>query len=449
MARNRVLVVDDEASLRLAIRAYLEAKGFDVVVAGSCQQTRELITTYQPDAAILDYELGDGNALDLQRYLKEHDPLLPVIILTGHGSIELAVRAVKEGAAHFLTKPVELPTLQVIVHRAIENRRARQKQLAHSSNASRERPPNPFLGQSDSIRRLAEQVERVAASDSPILIQGETGSGKGVLASWIHEHSPRAQETLVDLNCAGLTPNFLESELFGYEKGAYTGAVTAKMGLLEVGHRGSVFLDEIGDVDPLVQPKLLKVLEEKRFRRMGDVRDRRVDIRLLAATHKNLAELVQSGRFRSDLYFRINTIPLYVPSLRERSEDIPVLAQHLLHNLSTALGCIGVCFTSGAIEQLRGYAWPGNIRELRNVIERALLLRSSDVISANDLLFDRTALSVPQSDDTMGMTLSELEQMHIERILRDENGRVIPAAKRLGIPRSTLYQKIKKYGMGR
>jgi DNA-binding NtrC family response regulator len=287
----------------------------------------------------------------------------------------------------------------------------------------------------------------VAASSSPILIEGETGSGKGVLAKWLHRNGSRGDEPLVDMNCAGLSREFLETELFGHEKGAYTGAVSSKPGLLEVAHRGVVFLDEIGDLDPQVQPKLLKVLEEKRFRRLGEVRDRQVDIQLIAATHQDLSTLTRESKFRSDLYYRISTIPLRVPSLRERPEDIPVLARRLLQGLAADLGRRGLRLSDEAEGRLGRYAWPGNVRELRNVLERALLLAGGDVIDAGDLRFEGPGAPSPDAGPGSALTLEELERMHIARVLQDLGGRVAEASQRLGIPRSTLYQKIKKFGI--
>jgi transcriptional regulator with PAS, ATPase and Fis domain len=303
---------------------------------------------------------------------------------------------------------------------------------------------DPFIGTSPAIRALADQARKILSTESPVLILGETGTGKGVLARWLHENSPRAEEAFVDLNCAGLTRELLETELFGHEKGAFTSATASKQGLFEVAHRGSIFLDEVGDVDLQIQPKLLKVLEEKRFRRLGDVRDRQVDVRLIAATHQDLGQLVREKRFRDDLYFRISTIPLSFPSLRERIEDIPTLAQYMLDKVSADLGRGELRLDQGCIQALQAYAWPGNIRELRNVIERAVLLSDQKNITLNDLHFDGHAqVGAPFLDSSL--TLLELEKQHIERVLQEERGRVEKAAKRLGIPRSSLYQKIKKH----
>jgi DNA-binding NtrC family response regulator len=445
MAKEKVLIADDEVGVRFGIRDFLESKGYDVEEAESCQRTLEVFQNSRPDVAIVDYVLPDGNAIDLLPRLKEIDPTAPLIILTAYGSIDLAVQAVKEGAEHFLTKPVELQALLVILRRLLEDRRNRHRQLAGKSRQARE-DIDPFLGISAAIRQLAEQARRVLATESPILIQGETGTGKGVLAKWLHDHGPRAEDALVDLNCAGLSQELLESELFGHAKGAFTGAVTSKTGLLEVAHRGTVFLDEIGDMDPQVQPKLLKVLEEKRFRRLGDVRDRHVDIRLIAATHQDLSRLVREKKFRSDLYFRISTIPLFVLPLRDRAEDIPLLVRHLLGRLAADLGRGDVRLAPDAEQALQAYPWPGNIRELRNVLERALLLSGRSVLGRQDLRFDAPLAAELAADDAH-LTLAGLERRHIELVLRAEHGRVEQAARRLGIPRSSLYQKIKQYGI--
>ncbi len=443
MSRNRILIVDDEPGVRFGIRDFLELQGYEVDEAENCRDAHDIFRTSRPDVVIADYMMNDGTALDLLPRLKEINPDTPLLILTAHGSIDLAVRAIKEGAEQFLTKPLELPALAMILQRLLENQRNRHKQLASKSRQVRQ-AIDPFIGESPKIRALAEQARKVLATESPLLILGETGSGKGVLARWLHENSPRAEEAFVDLNCAGLTRELLETELFGHEKGAFTSATASKQGLFEVAHRGTIFLDEIGDVDLQIQPKLLKVLEDKRFRRLGDVRDRQVDVRLIAATHQDLGKLVREKRFRDDLYFRVSTIPLAFPPLRERVEDIPTVAQYLLEKVATDLGRGEIKLEPESIKALQSYSWPGNIRELRNVIERAVLLSGERTIGIKDLHFDGNSAHRIAYLDT-NLTLSELERQHIERVLQEEQGRVEKAAVRLGIPRSSLYQKLKKY----
>jgi DNA-binding NtrC family response regulator len=443
MARNKILVVDDEAGIRFGIRDFLESSGYEVEEADSCQAAVEIFQTVRPDAAIIDYLLADGNALELLPRLKGTYPEIPLVILTAYGSIDLAVQAVKEGADQFLTKPVQLPALLVMLQRLLEEQRNRQKQTASKSRQAHA-DIDPFLGSSAAIRQLTEDARKVLASESPILIRGETGTGKGVLARWLHDHGSRSEDAFVDLNCAGLSREFLETELFGHAKGAFTGAVTSKTGLLEVAHGGTVFLDELGDMDLQIQPKLLKVLEEKRFRRLGEVRDRRVDIRLIAATHQDLNRLTQEKKFRSDLYFRLNTLPLFVPPLRERGEDIVILVRSLLQTLAAELGRGARTLAPDAEQALQAHPWSGNIRELRNVLERAVLLSDQQVLGRKDLMFD-ASLDTESIADNTELSLRELERQHIQRILHKEQGHVESAAKRLGIPRSTLYQKIKQY----
>lgn len=442
MARNKIFVVDDEAGIRFALRDFLETHGYEVEEADSCRAAVALFQTTRPDVALLDYRLDDGNALELLPRLKAIYPTVPLIVLTAHASIDLAVQAIKEGAEQFLTKPLELPTLLVMIQRLLEEQRNRQHQIVGKVHQA-QHGIDPFLGSSAAIRQLAEDARKVARSESPVLIQGETGTGKGVLARWLHDHSPRAAEAFVDLNCAGFSQELLETELFGHEKGAFTGALTAKTGLLEVAHGGTVFFDEIGDMALPIQPRLLKVLEEKRFRRLGEVRDRRVDIRLIAATHQDLQRLVQHKAFRSDLYFRINTIPLMVPPLRERQEDILLLAQMFVQTLAAQLGRGAITLTADAEQTLQRHSWPGNIRELRNVLERAILLSDQPLLRRKDLRFVEGTEAAAATDSEL--SLEELERQHIQRILQQVQGQVTVAAHKLGIPRSTLYQKIKKY----
>jgi DNA-binding NtrC family response regulator len=395
---------------------------------------------------ILDYRLPDCKSLEIIPELKYIDAECAIIMLTAHGSIDLAVEAIKAGAEQFITKPVELAALRLLVDRVTGNRRTRKRDAAaRAKQGSPEK--TAFVGQTQSVRQVYDEARRVAASDSPVLLQGETGSGKGVLARWVHDASPRADEAFVDLNCAGLSRELLESELFGYERGAFTGAVTAKQGLLEVGQHGTVFLDEVGDMDLLVQAKLLKVVEEKTFRRLGDVRDRKLDVRLICATHRDLSAQARDGRFRSDLYFRISTFRLDLPPLRERTDDIEALAAHFIDVLSRDLGKQKPRLSPASVEALRRYSWPGNIRELRNVVERALLLGDDAVIEPANLRFEAQPTPAAVTVVDTSLTIADLEKRHILSVLAEEQGRVDTSAQRLGISRSSLYQKIKVYGL--
>ncbi len=447
-AAPRVLLVDDEPLLRQALTEYLRLVGYEIVEAGTRREAEGAMLRGGFDAAVFDYHLPDGNAHDLLAFRREQAIDLAAVILTGHGTIDLAVASLKQGAEHFLTKPIKMAALAVVLERVIENRRIR-RQRHYEHERARNEPLDPFLGTSAAMKRLRHVAERVVRSASPIRIHGETGTGKGVLARWLHENGPRADEAFVEINCAGLSPEFLDSELFGHRKGAFTGAVTSKQGLLEAAHRGTVFLDEIGDVDVRVQPKLLKVLEEKRFRRMGDVREREVSIRLIAASHQDLQALVKKGSFREDLYFRISTLPIEIPPLREREEDIPALATNILARLGAEMGR-SASLTPAALKRLQGYSWPGNIRELRNVLERSLLLRGSGELRPQDFHFETLGVAgaaAVDDEQDVELTLQEVERRHIERLVQGSEKSIAAIARDLGISRTTLYQKIRTYSI--
>ncbi len=438
MKASKILLVDDDPAIRLAVHDYLDAKGFVVQEGEDLTELRNALRNGTPDAIVLDYRLAHGTSLEIVPEIKAVHPDLPIVILTGHGSIDLAVTAIKAGADQFMTKPVQLDALLVMLERLLHSRKAVKR-----DNATRKRIASkildPFIGVSDAMQRLRNDAERVATTERTVLIQGETGSGKGVLAGWLHRNGPRADGPMVELNCAAFARELIDSELFGHERGAFTGAVAAKQGLFEVADGGTLFLDEIGDMDLGLQAKLLKAVEERRFRRVGDPRERTVDVRLIAATHCNLAELAKEQRFRSDLYFRISTMRLELPSLRARREDIPPLARMLIRDLASEMGRREPKVDDQALAALQRYDWPGNVRELRNVLERAFLLSDTDVISMAHLRFDF------ENRDGPGDSLEDVERMHVQRVLAEEGGDVDRAASRLGIARSTLYYKLKRY----
>ena len=444
MLRNRVLLVDDEEGPRFGVRRFLKSHDFDVEEASDCASARVRFRSFRPDITILDFRLPDGTALDLIPEFRSIGNS-PLIVLTAYASIDAAVEAVKLGAEQFLTKPVQLDTLLVVIERILENQRNRQQALAGAAKSDARNRVDPFLGATPAIRDLREKTDAVLRTDSPVLVHGETGTGKTVLARWIHANSRRSGEAFVDLNCAGISREFLETELFGHEKGAFTGATSTKQGLLEAANRGTVFLDEIGDMDLQVQASLLKVLEEKRFRRLGDVKDRSVDIRLIAATHHDLRSLVEEQRFRRDLYYRISTLELTVPALRERRDDIPILAKSIVEGLARDLGQRSVSLSAAAERILCRYDWPGNIRELRNVLERALLRSHADVIEAEQLVMP-IEMSSPPAPARSG-TLEDVERDYIEQVLREEHGAIDRVADRLGISRSAVYYKARKHGI--
>jgi len=439
---NSILIVEDDPLLLEFLATGLESEGFAVVRADCL--SRALVEVQRSTVHIIlsDYHLGDGTAFDLLSWLKARDYHIPVIVLTGEASIDLAVQAVKNGAEQFIPKPVDIGFLTMMVNRTIKNFQFQQKDAAVNQERSRYKR-DPFLGDSPAIRELMRVAKRAAETNITILIQGETGSGKGVLARWLHGLSSRANDSFVDLNCAALSRELFESEVFGHQKGAFTGAVSNKIGFLEAANHGTLFLDEIGDMDPQVQPKILKVVEEKRFYRLGDVLERKTDVQLIAATHRDLKKMADNGEFRSDLYFRISAMRLRIPPLRERIEDLPVITDRLLEQLSFDMKRGTLQITDNARRALEHYSWPGNIRELRNVLERAALL-------SDDCLIDNTCLEFesPLRQDfahkakDKGLTLREMEKRFIVDALEAEGRNVVRAAKRLGMPKSSLYAKI-------
>jgi len=434
---NSILIVDEDECARAGIVSCLRARGLVVCEADSMQSAEAKFRECSPDLAIIDHCLPDGDGIALIKVLRRIDERVPILMVTAHASYDLAVQAMKVGAENFLAKPIYPTALFVVVQRLLDSFRDRRRQVARTAYEARSRL-DPFVGQSPLIRQLLDQAHQVLDSHTSVLIAGETGTGKGVLARWLHEHGPRAEEPFVDINCAGLSRDLLESELFGHERGSFTGAATSKLGLLEVANRGTAFLDEIGEIDLALQPRILKVLEEKRFRRVGDVRSHNVDVRLITATNRDLGRMAREGRFRSDLYFRINTIHLVIPPLRHRPEDISALARQVLDHLGTGRQ---IDIAPDAVQAMQAYAWPGNLREMRNVFERAVLLSGGATwIRAADLRFEAT----PEADAEV-VTLDEVERRHIEHVVRLEAGNVDRAAMRLGVSRSTLYQKLKRY----
>lgn len=444
---KRVLVVEDDELMLEFLAGGLGVEGFEIIKAMSLSEAFKEILDSPPNIVLADYELGDGTAFDLLAWLKQRDIGIPLIVLTAHASIDLAVDAVKHGAEHFVPKPVDLGFLTTVLRRTLERLRSLQKDLANNLERARyER--DPFLGKSASILELRKAARRMSETKNTLLIQGETGTGKGVLARWLHKTGPRSSEAFVELNCAGLSSTLLESELFGHQKGAFTGAVMNKIGFLEAANHGILFLDEIGDMDLQVQPKILKVVEDKRFYRLGNVHERLVDVQIIGATHRNLKKQVGENEFRSDLFFRISTLTLNIPPLRERLEDLPIITDKLLEQFSWEMKRGPLRISDNARLELRQYSWPGNIRELRNVLERAALLSDDRVIDKTGLEFEFSERQALASDVGMkNLTLKEMEKRHIAQALELEGGRVTRTAKLLGMPRSSLYAKMREHGL--
>jgi DNA-binding NtrC family response regulator len=452
VSKARILCVDDDVAQRRVIAAFLRQRGHEITEAATAAEATAQFRRDNPDLVVLDYMLPDDDGLAVLAALRDIDGEAAVIMVTGHGDVELAVEAIRSGADNFLVKPLSLEALETVVERALDQRRARRRQRAGRASWER-RKIDPFRGESPAIRALARDAAVAARADSPVLLVGETGSGKGVIARWLHDESPRSDEAFVDLNCAGLPRDLLESELFGHARGAFTGAVAAKPGLIETAHRGTLFLDEVGELDPAVQPKLLKVLEQKSFRRVGEVHERRAETRLLAATNRDLAEAIATGRFRSDLYYRLNIFVLRLPALRERPEDVPQLVGDMLERLGDELGR-HVEVAPETLAALAAHDWPGNVRELRNVLERAILVAREPRLRPADLnLGEGQAAAAPRAappasvgDELLG-TLAEIERRALRSALARTGGRVPEAAKLLAIPRSTLYSKLRTFGL--
>jgi DNA-binding NtrC family response regulator len=441
---DTILLLDDDSGIRSALRRVLSARGYRVLEAGSVAEGERLVLHEAPDLAVVDLRLPDGDGAELIPRLRSAQPGLGVVVLTGHGSIDAAVTAIKRGADQFLTKPIDLEALLLVLERVLEDRRNQQRRLASRPRGA---APQPLLGISPALQRLSLEAEQVRDTDLPVLLLGETGTGKGVLARWFHDTGPRAEKPFVDLNCAGISRELLDAELFGHEAGAFTGAVRAKQGLLEVAHGGTVFLDEIGDMDAAIQARLLKVLEEKRFRRLGDVRDRAVDIRLIAATHQDLQRLIRDGRFREDLYFRVSAVELRLSPLRERQADIAPLANAILERFAGEVGR-RAALSEAALAALQAYHWPGNVRELRNVLETAALRSRDGEIRPDELRL--RAASLPGEEGrpaTRVTTLAEVERAHIQRVLNATGGHIARAAGLLGISTSSLYERVRRLGI--
>jgi DNA-binding NtrC family response regulator len=431
--RLRILVIEDEPHVRHVLRAMIEEAGHEVLEADGVRAGLKLLKAECPDVALVDHHLADGTASDILRALPGIAPSVSVVVLTGDGSIDLAVSTIRSGAHNFVVKPPEPRKLVHVLESAAASHAARGAAAG----------VDPFDGTSDAIRSLAQQAARAVEGSAPILLEGETGTGKSALARWIHARSSRATRPFLDVSAAEALPAALELELFGQEGVSGGRSNRATPGLLERATGGSLYVDEVGDLELAVQARLLKVIEEGRTRRSGGLADLRLDVRLFAATCKDLSLLVHEGRFRADLYYRIGAAPLRLPPLRERVEDIPALVQRVLESFGPAQER-GVSMAPEAMTALKVHPWPGNVRELRQVVERAVLTAVGPVVEASDLAFTRPHGA---HGEVSGGTLAEVERAHIVRILASSDANVGEAARRLGIPRSTLYERLKAYGI--
>jgi DNA-binding NtrC family response regulator len=440
-----LLIVDDEASFRTLVGRELQRAGFVVEGAGDIRAAREALARRGFELVLLDVRMPDGSGLELLPEIKEQWPGTEVVMLTAFGTVEEAIRAMKQGAHDFLTKPCKLSELEAVLDRALEKQQLQRSNTALSRDVERLSPSEGIIGATPEMRELFDLIQRVAPTDTTVLIRGESGSGKELVARAVHRLSHRARQPFIVVDCAALHENLLQSELFGHEKGAYTGAASLKHGLFEVAHRGTIFLDEIAELTPSLQVRLLRVLQNHTFRRLGGNTDITVDVRVIAATNRSLEQMIREGSFREDLYFRLSVVPLQVPSLRQRRDDIPGLAEHFIRH-STVAPKRQARLSAEAMEVLRRYHWPGNVRELENVIERALILCDDQVIRPEHLpLGVRMAPNfAPEAETGDWPTLEALELRYIRRVLDHCKGHRQNAARMLGISERNLYRKLKE-----
>jgi DNA-binding NtrC family response regulator len=453
-----VLIVDDERTLARAVRAFLVESGYDAEVAPDAEQALGMLEALRPDVVFSDMRLPGMNGIELLRRIREFDPSIAVVIMTAYGTIEGAVEAVKLGAFDYLKKPVDLEELKILADRAREHSQLQLELSYHRRRAASDVPFGAVLGESPAMRAVLEQARQIATLDEtpPVLVIGETGTGKGLVARTIHAGSSRASKPFIEVNCTALPATLMEAELFGHERGAFTDAKESRMGLFEAAEGGFLFLDEVGDVELSLQGKLLKAVEERTVRRVGGIRDRKIDVRILAATNRDLERESQRERFRRDLYFRLAVILLRLPPLRERGEDVLTLAQHFLRRFTAKYGKQAERLDPRARDLLLSYPWPGNVRELSHVIERAVLWSKGSMLDVEHLALEvppdqaeaaAEAAAVPPTSRPAGMELEQWERSLIEQALRESDGNQTRAAQRLGISRDTLRYRLKKYGI--
>jgi DNA-binding NtrC family response regulator len=434
-----VLLIDDEPSIQFGFSAYLNKTGYQIQTAGAIAEARLKLAQDCFDIILLDLSLPDGNGLDLITEIRRNYPEVALVVITGTGDVPLAVKAMQLGADNFLTKPVDMNELNIYLGKSVELKGLRSKEVTRKRL---DKNPEPYFGKSPAIKKTLELAEMVAGRDSTVVIYGQTGTGKGVLARWIHEHSSRSSGFFVEVNCSSLKGDLLSSELFGHAKGAFTSAHQDKQGLLDVADSGTLFLDEIGDMDLSVQAQFLKVIEEKQYRRMGEIKLRQSNFRLICATNQNLLSETKRGGFRLDLYYRINVFSLYLPTLNELGPDIEGLILYLLKSLYYK----GNEVPSDVLRLLCSYNWPGNIRELKNVLERGLMLSGGDILKPMHF----AGLDLPQVEghsEAKASSIEVAEMLHIKDIMEQCGWDINTAARVLGISRPTLYRKIKKYNI--
>lgn len=450
MTSGRILVVEDEDKLRRIMRLHLETSGYEVDDASTAEAALPL--SGMADLVITDLRLPGMDGLELLAQLQSRGVQAGLIVITAHGTVETAVEAMKRGAADFLQKPFSLDHLTTVVEKVLSVQLLREENRRMREQLDSRYQFDNIIGRSAAMREIFQTVERVAPTRATVLLAGESGVGKDMIARAIHHHSPRSRYPFVKINCTALPENLMESELFGYEKGAFTGATVSKPGKFEGAHKGTVMLDEIGDVPGNIQVKLLRILQEKQFERLGSNVTRNVDVRVVAATNVDLRAALEEGRFREDLYYRLNVIPINVPPLRARKEDIPFLARHFVVKLAPEIGSKAQELSSAAVDRMLEHTWPGNVRELENTIERSLVLSSNEVLQPSDIRIEapRTLSTAAAQQSPLlpeGETLEHWEQMMIREALRRANGNKSQAARTLGLTRNALRYRLSQMGL--
>jgi len=447
MSRFRIAVVDDEAIVVREIKRSLSKQGYEVETFLDGESALEQLARQDFDLLISDLRLPGISGLDLLKAVRENNPHCETILITAHGTVDSAIEAIRSGAFHYVTKPIKMADLRLLVKRALDKvTLVREKEALKEELFSQSRPAE-IIGNSKAMHEVFQLIAKVAPLDCNVLIQGESGTGKEMVARALHRRSTRSRRPFVSFNCGGFTEELITNELFGHEKGAFTGATEHKVGLLEAAHTGTIFLDEIGEMPISMQVKLLRFVQERALLRVGGVNPLPVDVRLLAASNQDFKEMVKAGTFREDLYYRLNVILITLPPLRSRPDDIPLLVRHFLKKYSHALGKEVKSISSEVLETLKQYPFPGNVRELENIIERAVALSDGSEITTRDLPSDLRELSMSSLETQTLMTLEEKERQYIQEVLKKTRNKKNLAAEILGVPRTTLWRKLKHHGL--
>lgn len=453
---ERLLVVDDEPSMTEFLEIMLNQEGYEVRSASNGEQGLRLYKSFDPDLVLTDVKMPGMSGLDLIRAIRGIDPQMPIIAITAYASAEDALRAVREGAYDYLSKPFHIDDLRIIIRNALETRRLRRENFELKQGRKTNQQFGEIIGRSPQMMEIFNLINQIAPTKAGVLLIGESGTGKELIAKAIHYSSPRVEKPFITVNCSAIPETLLETEMFGHAKGSFTGAIANKQGLVEMAHGGTLFLDEIGEIPLSIQAKLLRFLQEREFRRVGDTEDKKVDVRVIAATNKNLEEEIEKGNFREDLYYRLNVIRIRVPPLREREEDIPILIDFFLKKFSAEQHKKIEKVSSLALRVLCNHAYPGNIRELENIVERCVTLEQSEQLTAENLppkLTERCAseskgeIEIPAEGFDLNQTMDDVEKKVIMRALEMTNGNRSKAAKLLGITFRSLRYRLVKLGM--